>query len=161
MSIVKVDSVGLGDRVRAARQQHNLSVEALAFRAGMTPGHLSRLERGKVEDPGYRLMSRLAVVLGYSGADAMIGEPVVTESEVGQLLEARLGITPDAEARLAELKQLVGEPSEVARLEAERLAGLQRQAKPRTRKGTRPGRVVGAFPGLRGAPDDADGNTPG
>lgn len=51
-----------GDRIRKARQEQGLSLEALAERAGMDAGHLSRGERGLAgigDDNRIRLASAL------------------------------------------------------------------------------------------------------
>ncbi|MDE2097943.1 MAG: helix-turn-helix domain-containing protein [Patescibacteria group bacterium] len=117
---VLITAVELGARVREERTKRRLTVEGLAFRAGITPAHISRLERGLVADPGYTLMSRIAVALGFEGADAMMGRPVVTLAELGEIIEERYGFKPvepygpdyvpdEADLAAAELERLAEE----------------------------------------------------
>jgi transcriptional regulator with XRE-family HTH domain len=57
-----------GANLRAARERHGLSQEALAQRAGMDPAEIRRLE-GARRDPGVRVVTRLARGLGIAPAE--------------------------------------------------------------------------------------------
>lgn len=60
-----------GANLRAAREQHGLSQEALAQRAGMDPAEIRRLESAR-RDPGVRVVTRLARALDTTPA-ALLG----------------------------------------------------------------------------------------
>lgn len=92
--VAEVDAQEMGQRVRGARANAGLSVEALAFKASCTPATVSRLERGMINDPGYRVISRIAVALGFQSPDDMLGGPIVTLAELEQLYNERLGVKP-------------------------------------------------------------------
>jgi transcriptional regulator with XRE-family HTH domain len=53
----------LGAVVRRLRKQRDLTQEQLAARAGLTQGHLSRLEAGERPNPGAVTLKRLARAL--------------------------------------------------------------------------------------------------
>jgi transcriptional regulator with XRE-family HTH domain len=53
-----------GIELRSTRQGLGLSLHATANAAGISPSHLSRLERGQVRDPTLGLLSRVGRVLG-------------------------------------------------------------------------------------------------
>lgn len=55
----------LGERLRAARQHHNLTLEELALRAGISRAMISRVERGE-SSPTAALLVRLGSALGLS-----------------------------------------------------------------------------------------------
>jgi XRE family aerobic/anaerobic benzoate catabolism transcriptional regulator len=42
----KPELIALGQTIRRERQAQGLSIEALAFKAGVSAGHLGRIERG-------------------------------------------------------------------------------------------------------------------
>ena len=52
-----------GDRLRQARKERGLTQEQLAERCGITPGFISRLERGE-DNPGMSTVIKLAAALG-------------------------------------------------------------------------------------------------
>lgn len=72
----------MGEHIRALREATTLSVDRFAMRAGLTGGHISRIERGLVADPGYTVMSQIAVALGFAGADEMFGGRWLTEEDL-------------------------------------------------------------------------------
>lgn len=57
--------VRFGMQIRRARQQRSMSITGLAREAGITPGYLSRIERGHAS-PSLRVAHRLSGVLGGS-----------------------------------------------------------------------------------------------
>lgn len=52
-----------GDRIRALREQRGLKQYELAMEAGISQGHLSRIESGSLETVGSYVLDRLATVL--------------------------------------------------------------------------------------------------
>jgi transcriptional regulator with XRE-family HTH domain len=54
----------LGAVVRRLRRQQDLTQEQLARRAGLTQGHLSKIEAGMRQSPTARTIKRLARALG-------------------------------------------------------------------------------------------------
>jgi len=64
----------LGPRLRAARRERGLTLEALAERAGMSPSTLSRLEGGK-RQASLELLVPLTRQLGIRIDDLLPGEP--------------------------------------------------------------------------------------
>lgn len=56
-----------GERIRVARRRQNLSVRELARRAGLTPSHVSKIERG-VTNPSVGALYKLSDVLGLTVA---------------------------------------------------------------------------------------------
>jgi transcriptional regulator with XRE-family HTH domain len=60
----------LGRNVRRLRQEHGLSQEELAFRAGMKRSYLSDLERG-TRNPSVRALGRLAEALNAEPASLL------------------------------------------------------------------------------------------
>lgn len=61
----------LGDRLRAARLQANLTQEALAEKAGVSRDTVQRVERGAPEDPRLSAVWRLARALGLPPGDLL------------------------------------------------------------------------------------------
>ncbi len=59
----KPEMVALGVTVRRLRQAQNLTIEALAYKAGLSASHLCRIERGHV-DPRMATLCDLAQALG-------------------------------------------------------------------------------------------------
>ena len=74
---VEISPEELGRRLRAKREETGMSGERLGNLAGLTGATVSRLERGETYDTGYRVISRLAIALGLSGADELLGEPLM------------------------------------------------------------------------------------
>lgn len=58
----------LGAAVRRLREEHGLTMETLATRAGVTISTISQLERAKSE-PGWMTVRRVAEALGVSLAE--------------------------------------------------------------------------------------------
>jgi transcriptional regulator with XRE-family HTH domain len=54
----------IGERVKGHRKRLRLTQLALASKAGVRPETISRLERGKVENPDTDTLAKLARVLG-------------------------------------------------------------------------------------------------
>jgi transcriptional regulator with XRE-family HTH domain len=60
--------VALGRAIRELRLEHDLTQEALAHVAGITVGHLSKIERGQ-SNPTWETVTGIAAGLGLSMAD--------------------------------------------------------------------------------------------
>ncbi|HEX5328256.1 MAG TPA: XRE family transcriptional regulator [Acetobacteraceae bacterium] len=72
------EAIALGSRLRRARTLAGATLEAIASAAGMTTGHLSRVERGE-KLPSIGAVLRLASALGVSLGDLMGAAPVAGE----------------------------------------------------------------------------------
>lgn len=53
----------LGQRIRALRKLHGMSLRALAAASGVTYGHIAKIERGEHPNPGIDTLKRLAAGL--------------------------------------------------------------------------------------------------
>lgn len=82
---------------RRTQDGRKLSLGVLGGIVGTDGSHLSRIERGEVPDPGYRLISRIAVFYGFNGADEMLGGPLETQESLQAIYDRRYGIKPLAE----------------------------------------------------------------
>jgi transcriptional regulator with XRE-family HTH domain len=60
------------ENVRRLRAERALSQEALALRADMDPAEVRRIEACR-RDPGVRVVTRLAVALGTTPAELLVG----------------------------------------------------------------------------------------
>lgn len=56
--------MSIGERVRARRQDLQLSQEEIARRAGVSLNQVNRLERGEITDPHFSTLRGLAKALG-------------------------------------------------------------------------------------------------
>lgn len=61
----KAPRVALGLAIRTLRHERNLTQEALAHGAGITVGHLSKIERGQ-SNPTWETVAAIATALGIS-----------------------------------------------------------------------------------------------
>jgi len=68
------DPSDLGARLRDAREAAALTLQALGEAAGVDPGYLSRLERGRGKRTSHRILGKLAHALHLTIAD-LTGEP--------------------------------------------------------------------------------------
>jgi transcriptional regulator with XRE-family HTH domain len=66
----------IGERVREARKEANMTQELLARRAGLSLNMLSRLELGKIQDPHISSLRQIAHAVGVPV------EVLVTEEEL-------------------------------------------------------------------------------
>ena len=62
----------LGERVRSLRKTHEMKVEELAVKAGITVGHVYRIERGESQNPKLDVLGGLAAAFGMT-IDEMLG----------------------------------------------------------------------------------------
>jgi transcriptional regulator with XRE-family HTH domain len=74
-------ATGLGQLLKAKREERALSTHRLAAAAGMDQATIVRLEAGSIAAPRPDKLSRIALVLGISGADvfALAGYTVPTD----------------------------------------------------------------------------------
>lgn len=61
-----------GARIRLLREQQRLTLQELAFRAGVDPSHLGQIERGS-RDLRLRTVARIAKGLGITPAQLLKG----------------------------------------------------------------------------------------
>ncbi|SDG22267.1 Transcriptional regulator, contains XRE-family HTH domain [Sinosporangium album] len=86
----------MGDRMREARETLDLSLQAAAERADISPGYLFKLESGYVGTPSPRILHRLAGVLDVGYWELMsLADYVVPEGEEHQ---RRPEATPPAQS---------------------------------------------------------------
>ncbi len=64
-----------GSRIRALRKERGMKVEELAVAAGVSPGHLYKLEGGKFKNPGLELLERIADALDAEVPDLFSPKP--------------------------------------------------------------------------------------
>lgn len=86
----------LGEELKRARDERSLSLQGVAEPANITATYLQKLERGVVDTPSPRVLSRVANALGISYLRLM---------ELAGYLD---------EERLAEMRQRVGRPHALA-----------------------------------------------
>jgi transcriptional regulator with XRE-family HTH domain len=93
----------IGPTIKALRLEHGLSLNDLAEDAGISPSHLSRMERG-LTVPSYDVLDRVADALG-SDLRALRQEEEearAVDAELNGILD-RLGIAPGTQAELLRL----------------------------------------------------------
>ena len=56
--------MALGEKIRKLRKKRGLKVEEVAVAAGITVGHLYRIERGESQNPKLDVIKGLAKALG-------------------------------------------------------------------------------------------------
>ncbi len=90
----------VGPTVKALRQEQGISLNVLAMQAGISPSHLSRIERG-LTVPSYDVLDRIADALG-SDLGALRADEESARAIDGELaaLFTDLGITDGAQAEL-------------------------------------------------------------
>lgn len=93
----------VGPTVKALRQQKNVSLNALAVQATISPSHLSRIERG-LTVPSYDVLDRIADALGSDLVTLRSDEESarMVDHELAALF-TRLGITDGVQAELLNL----------------------------------------------------------
>lgn len=80
ISDMEADSSGIGSRARKVRRRRGMSLEAAAGLAGISKGHLSRLENGKKPFTRRGLIADLANALSCSVAD-LTGQPYLVPDQ--------------------------------------------------------------------------------
>lgn len=110
----------IGPTIKIRRHQLSMSLNTLAEEAGISPSHLSRIERG-LTVPSYDVLDRIADALG-SDLSALRTEEEQARSVDDQLdnLFSRLGLDDNARLELLQLSHETREAlaSALQRLEA-------------------------------------------
>jgi transcriptional regulator with XRE-family HTH domain len=92
----------MGDRIREARESRDLSTQAAAGQAEISPGYLFKLENGFVGTPSPRVLHRLAHVLGLGYWELMdLAGYVVPADRDAPVTSAPSAETPDSLSRIA------------------------------------------------------------
>jgi transcriptional regulator with XRE-family HTH domain len=105
----------MGMRIREIRQQRGMTVSELADAAGLTAGHVSRIERG-MSMPSFVAASRIADVLGMHASELATVQrhQITTDADLVATLTSR-GLDP----RIAEeIRTKISTPARQALLEA-------------------------------------------
>ena len=100
----------VGTRMRELRHVAGMHLDDVADAAGISAGHLSRIERGET-GPSFMIATRIAAVLGVGSNElaTMQREQSATDTELMAILTAR-GLTP------AIAQEITGKISTSARL---------------------------------------------
>lgn len=80
--ILEVMESGIGAFVRQRRAELGLSQTALAGRSGISKGHLSTIEAGKIALPAADIRRRLSKALGVSHLDLLVASGEITPEEI-------------------------------------------------------------------------------
>lgn len=70
------EGLQIGPKIRALRQERGLTLDQLASQAGISPSHLSRLERNQA-DPSFYVAASLAQEIGISLSDLLPEDKVI------------------------------------------------------------------------------------
>jgi transcriptional regulator with XRE-family HTH domain len=100
----------LGEVLRERREERGLSLRATAERAGMSPAHLSEVERGRKE-PSLAKLAALARALDCSAGDVFLDLAVALGAAPPQAVRHPLGFAPDPRDELAWVSQRLPEPA--------------------------------------------------
>jgi len=73
---------GIGEFVRARRTELGWNQTELAGRTGLTRGHLSTIEAGKIAVPAVDIRRRLAAALNVRHVDLLVAAGELTEDEI-------------------------------------------------------------------------------
>lgn len=93
----------IGPVIKAHRQDQRISLQAVASRAGISPSHLSRIERG-LTVPSYDVLDRIADAIGSDLTSLRMNEE--SARTVDKQLDAlfdRLGLSDAARRELMQL----------------------------------------------------------
>jgi transcriptional regulator with XRE-family HTH domain len=100
-----------GARIRALREQQQISLRKFADKVGISPTYLSKVERDEFPPPGERTVKAIAVALGQDPDEllALAGKvssdlPAIIQQnpkEMASFLRTAGGLSPEELARLA------------------------------------------------------------
>ncbi|HEV2106903.1 MAG TPA: helix-turn-helix transcriptional regulator [Thermomicrobiales bacterium] len=93
----------IGPVIKALRQAQRISLQTVAGRAGISPSHLSRIERG-LTVPSYDVLDRIADAIGSDLTSLRVDEE--TARSVDERLDKffdRVGLSPAARQELLQL----------------------------------------------------------
>jgi transcriptional regulator with XRE-family HTH domain len=105
----------MGDELRAAREQLNLSTQAAAAAAEISPGYLFKLENGYVGTPSPRVLHRLSAVLDIGYWDLMGLADYVVPAGPGTpaTTEVAPAVSDPLERIARAMEEIVGELREI------------------------------------------------
>ena len=95
-------NVQIGTNIQLAREQAGFTQEKLSELVGLTPNHLSAIERG-VSGASLEVLQKLCPILGVSADYLLFGEVSIDE-ETLSLARQFMGVDP---ARIPYLKQII------------------------------------------------------
>ena len=96
MSAESDQSIGiiLGEALRARREESGLSLRAAAERAGMSPAHLSEVERG-LKEPSLGVLQRIADAVGGGAGEVFLDLAIALGAAPPRPVRRPLGFAPD------------------------------------------------------------------
>ena len=91
----ELDLAGMAGRIKTARKQRHMTLDAVAGATGFSKSHICDMEKGRSRNPSIRLVWALARALGISpawllGADPKVSPIDLLALEVAALIERRL-----------------------------------------------------------------------
>ena len=84
----------LGEALRARREDAGLSLRKAAERAGMSPAHLSEVERG-LKEPSLGALARIADVVGGGAGEVFLDLAIALGAAPPRPVRRPLGFSPD------------------------------------------------------------------
>ena len=99
----------LGETLRARREALGLSLRAAAERAGISPAHLSEVERGRKE-PSLPKLAALAEALDTTPGEVFLDLAIALGAAAPRPVRHPLGFAPDPRDELAWVSQSLPEP---------------------------------------------------
>ncbi len=105
----KAINIQIGANIQTARERANYTQEELSELLGLTPNHLSAIERG-VSGISLDALQKLCRLLGISADALLFGEPE-TDEEVRMLTRQIAGLEPSRRARVKRILSTVLELS--------------------------------------------------
>jgi len=112
------DSGGIGSRIQHFRQQHGLSLNELAERAGVSKSYLWNLEkRNEDKRPSAQVLFKIAKGLGVTLADLLDQAPTVGDPDIPPSLRefTRSRALTDSDVRMLASIQFRGDPPQSVR----------------------------------------------
>lgn len=84
----------LGEALRTRREESGLSLRQAAVRAGMSPAHLSEVERG-LKEPSLGALTRIADAVGGGAGEVFLDLAIALGAAPPRPTRRPLGFTPD------------------------------------------------------------------
>lgn len=84
----------LGEALRARREAAGLSLRQAAERAGMSPAHLSEVERG-LKEPSFGALARIADAVGGGAGEVFLDLAIALGAAPPRPVRRPLGFAPD------------------------------------------------------------------
>ena len=96
MSAESEQSIGalLGEALRARREDSGRSLRGAAERAGMSPAHLSEVERG-LKEPSFGALARIADAMGVEPGEVFLDLAIALGAAPPRPARRPLGFAPD------------------------------------------------------------------